>query len=56
MDAGDLKVFAAVARSGGMNRAAAELHTVQSNVTARIQSLEADIGCVCWNGTAAVFR
>jgi LysR family transcriptional regulator, cell division regulator len=45
MDAGDLKVFAAVARLGGMNRAAAELHTVQSNVTARIQALEADIGC-----------
>src|SRR4051794_38053932 len=46
MDAGDLKVFAAVARLGGMNRAASELHTVQSNVTARIQALEADIGCV----------
>jgi DNA-binding transcriptional LysR family regulator len=46
MDAGDLKVFEAVARLGGMNRAAAELHTVQSNVTARIQALEADIGSV----------
>jgi DNA-binding transcriptional LysR family regulator len=46
MDAGDLKVFAAVARLGGMNRAAVELHTVQSNVTARVQALEADIGCV----------
>ncbi len=45
MDAGDLKVFATVARLGGMNRAAAELHTVQSNVTARIQALESDIGC-----------
>ena len=45
MDAGDLKVFEAVARLGGMNRAAAELSTVQSNVTARIQALEADIGC-----------
>ena len=45
MDAGDLKVFAAVARLGGMNRAAAELNTVQSNITARIQTLEADIGC-----------
>jgi DNA-binding transcriptional LysR family regulator len=46
MDASDLKVFATVARLGGMNRAAAELHTVQSNVTARIQALEANIGCV----------
>src|SRR5579864_3741684 len=44
MDAGDLKVFEAVARLGGMNRAAVELSTVQSNVTARIQALEADIG------------
>ncbi len=44
MDAGDLKIFEAVARSGGMNRAAAELHTVQSNVTARIRALEAELG------------
>ena len=40
MDAGDLRVFEAVARLGGMNRAAAELNTVQSNVTARIRQLE----------------
>ena len=46
MDAADLKVFEAVARLGGMNRAAAELNTVQSNVTARIRALEADIGSV----------
>jgi DNA-binding transcriptional LysR family regulator len=44
MDAGDLRVFAAVARLGGMNRAASELHTVQSNVTTRIRALEAEIG------------
>ncbi len=44
MDAGDLRVFEAVARLGGMNRAAAELHTVQSNVTARIRDLEAELG------------
>jgi len=31
MDAADLRVFEAVARLGGMNRAAAELNTVQSN-------------------------
>ena len=45
MDTADLKVFEAVARTGGMNRAAAALHTVQSNVTARIQALEAELGC-----------
>src|ERR1700690_1614234 len=44
MDISDLRVFEAVARLGGMNRAAAELNTVQSNVTARIKALEADIG------------
>jgi DNA-binding transcriptional LysR family regulator len=44
MDAGDLRVFAAVARLGGMNRAAAALNTVQSNVTARIRLLEEALG------------
>jgi DNA-binding transcriptional LysR family regulator len=44
MDAADLRVFEAVARLGGMNRAAAELHTVQSNVTARIRLLEDELG------------
>jgi DNA-binding transcriptional LysR family regulator len=43
MDASDLRVFEAVARLGGMNRAAAELNTVQSNVTARIRQLEASL-------------
>src|ERR1051325_606456 len=44
MDASDLRVFEAVARLGGMNRAAGELHTVQSNVTARIRQLEDELG------------
>lgn len=44
MDADDLRVFEAVARLGGMNRAAAELNTVQSNVTSRIRALEAELG------------
>lgn len=44
MDAGDLRVFEAVARFGGMNRAATELHTVQSNVTGRIRALETELG------------
>jgi LysR family transcriptional regulator, cell division regulator len=45
MDAGALRVFETVARTGGMNRAAAALNTVQSNVTARIQALEAELAC-----------
>lgn len=44
MDASDLRIFAAVARHGGMNRAAAALHTVQSNVTARVRALEDEVG------------
>ena len=40
----DLPVFLAVARLGNMTRAAAVLHTVQSNVTARIKRLEDEIG------------
>ena len=44
MDAADLKIFEAVARTGSMNKAALELNTVQSNVTARIKSLETEVG------------
>jgi DNA-binding transcriptional LysR family regulator len=44
MDAGDLSVFAAVARAGGINRAAQALNTVQSNVTQRIRLLERELG------------
>lgn len=44
MDINELKTFEAVARRGSMNKAAAELHTVQSNVTARIQALEDELG------------
>ncbi|AWM07990.1 LysR family transcriptional regulator [Bradyrhizobium symbiodeficiens] len=44
MELGDLKTFAAVARSGGITRAAEELNTVQSNVTQRVKALEAEIG------------
>ena len=45
MDVGDLRFFEAVARLGVMSRAAAELNTVQSNVTARIRALEESLGC-----------
>ena len=44
MDAGDLRIFAAIARLGGISRAASELHTVQSNVTARLRALEDELG------------
>jgi DNA-binding transcriptional LysR family regulator len=44
MDAADLRTFEAVARLGSMSRAAAALHTVQSNVTARIRALEDALG------------
>ncbi|HVX77024.1 MAG TPA: LysR substrate-binding domain-containing protein [Bradyrhizobium sp.] len=44
MDLSDLKVFEAVSRHGSMNRAASELHTVQSNVTTRIRALEEELG------------
>ncbi len=44
MDVSDLRVFEAVARHGNMSRAARELNTVQSNVTARIRALEAELG------------
>ena len=45
MDVADLRIFEAVARLGVMGRAAAELNTVQSNVTTRIRSLEEGLGC-----------
>ena len=44
MDSTGLGVFRAVARSGSMNRAADELHTVQSNITRQIRQLEGDLG------------
>jgi LysR family transcriptional regulator, cell division regulator len=44
MDADDLRIVEAVARIGSMNRAAAELNMVQSNVTARVRLLEEELG------------
>jgi DNA-binding transcriptional LysR family regulator len=44
MDFSDLSTFAAVVRCGGITRASSELGTVQSNVTSRIQALEAEVG------------
>jgi DNA-binding transcriptional LysR family regulator len=44
MESIDLRFFEAAARLGGITRAAEELHTVQSNVTARIRELEHGLG------------
>jgi transposase/molybdenum-dependent DNA-binding transcriptional regulator ModE len=52
MDASDLRIFEAVARLGGMNRAAAALNTVQSNVTARIRALEEQLGVQLFRRTS----
>ncbi|SDS36886.1 LysR family transcriptional regulator [Bradyrhizobium canariense] len=40
----DLKIFEAVARAGAIGRAATELNTVQSNVTAHLRELEQELG------------
>ena len=44
MELSDLVTFSVVARTGGITRAAAELNTVQSNVTQRVKALETEIG------------
>jgi DNA-binding transcriptional LysR family regulator len=44
MDNRQLEVFAVVAREGSFTRAAAELHLVQSAVSATIAALETDLG------------
>src|SRR5689334_1978194 len=44
MDLGDLRIFTAVVRAGGVTRAAERLNRVQSNVTTRIRQLERDLG------------
>jgi DNA-binding transcriptional LysR family regulator len=51
MDAADLRIFEAVARTGSMNKAAIELGTVQSNVTARIKALEERLGAELFERT-----
>lgn len=44
MELSSLKVFIAVAETGGVSSAAERLHYVQSNVTARIKKLEEELG------------
>jgi len=52
VDVIDLKVVDAVARHGSMNKAAAELNTVQSNVSTRIRSLEDELGVLLFQRSA----
>lgn len=49
MESADLRVFQAVAREGSITKAAARLGYVQSNVTARIQRLEAELQTVLFH-------
>ena len=49
MDIVDLKFFECVARVQNLNRAAGELNTVQSNVTAKIRNLEYELGVTLFN-------
>lgn len=44
MELGILRVFQAVAKEGGVSKAAEKLHYVQSNVTARVRQLEDELG------------
>ena len=44
MDLAELKIFKAVAEQGGITKAAAALHRVQSNVTTRVKQLEDRVG------------
>jgi DNA-binding transcriptional LysR family regulator len=44
MDLVALHIFKTVAEAGGITKAAARLHRVQSNITTRVQQLEASVG------------
>src|ERR1044071_741195 len=44
MELSDLRIFQAVVRAGGVTRAAAQLHRVQSNITTRVRQLEENLG------------
>ncbi|HEX6157542.1 MAG TPA: LysR substrate-binding domain-containing protein [Burkholderiales bacterium] len=49
MDLTELRIFKAVAEQGGILRAASTLNRVQSNVTTRVQRLEARLGARLFN-------
>src|SRR6185436_6737429 len=44
MDLIALQIFKTVAEAGGITKAAARLHRVQSNITTRVKQLEASLG------------
>lgn len=52
MNTNDLKIFEAVAASGSFTKAASAMFTVQSNVTARIKSLEEEFGTELFRRTS----
>lgn len=52
MNTNDLKIFEAVAESGSFTRAADRMFTVQSNVTARIKSLEEEFDTKLFSRTS----
>lgn len=52
MNTNDLKIFEAVAVHGSFTKAASAMFTVQSNVTARIKSLEEEFGAVLFARTS----
>lgn len=56
MELSDIQTFAAVARTGGITRAAEELNTVQSNVTQRIKALRPRSARRCSSAIAAAWR
>jgi DNA-binding transcriptional LysR family regulator len=49
MELTELRIFKAVAEHGGITRAAAALHRVQSNVTTRVKQLEERLGARLFN-------
>lgn len=52
MNTNDLKIFEAVVESGSFTKAAAAMFTVQSNVTARVKSLEEEFGTELFSRTS----
>ncbi len=52
MNSNDLKIFEAVAENGSFTKAAEAIHTVQSNITARIKSLEEEFNARFFDRTS----
>ncbi|KQN36274.1 LysR family transcriptional regulator [Pedobacter sp. Leaf41] len=56
MNTNDLNLFEAVAQHGSFTKAAEEMFTVQSNVTARIKSLEEEFGTLLFDRSSRKVR